>query len=92
MAIPEISEEVKRVLDSIIKYHVTSNKPIDPRFLSGYLIAAGLKTNVSIQCYLVKIVIGLFNICLFFFIIEGDYSQLRFCELSKRFSFQRKSL
>lgn len=53
MAIPEINEEVKRVLDSIIKYHVTSNKPIDPRFLSGYLIAAGLKKNVSIQCYLV---------------------------------------
>lgn len=57
MAIPEITDEVKRVLDSIIKYHVTSNKPNDPRFLSGYLIAAGLKTDVSTQCYLFKIAI-----------------------------------
>ena len=48
MAILEIDEEVKRVLDSIIKYHVTSNKPIDTDFLSYYLIDAGHKADVSI--------------------------------------------
>lgn len=71
MAILEIDEEVKRVLDTIIKYHVTSNKPIAPRFLSGYLIAAGLKADVSI--YFVKIVIYIYSIIICFNYINACF-------------------